>query len=837
VSTFNKEEQMDAGCRLLPAEGPRAGFRARVAVCLAVAAMLAGAHAGAAPVSSPEHWKSVALGKGLAASFPDGWPVHADEADTWRAVHSGHTGRFDAVMLVHVESRRTHDDAVKRLAQIEFKHIDRARYALVGGWPGLERKVRVPYIEPGESGRAAGQGEAQAEAEDRMVWHVTTAVVVDLVVVEYDTWLQPGAPESLADEALVIGRKLRLPLPPAGATETDDLARLRSGIYRPPPAVPKVFAPGVRSSPEFQLGGVVRLPALVPSAAIQLPAGAGEIEAAVSGNGAGMLVAASCNFLFSNNSGTSFSAVALPLVGWPVDGDCGVAWGKSGAFYVTQIGGGTSPDTNPQSQTITVYPFTPAGQALVPPQVTAPAAPAIDLRTLTDKTKYNVDQPHLAADTSNLSRQGKDLLYLVWQGASNFTPYISCSSDGGANWRAPLALRPTADHGYPRVAVAPSGLVYVTAQSSQAGNAFDLFILSNCDNGLSPVSDALRSFVITPVGCPVPGLDRCNNGNMLSSPTIAFDQNNVAYVGFAAADGQGGENVSVWASRDGGDNFFPQDFVSLNSAVSARRYLPWLTAANGGVYAGWYDRRNVQAQENDLARYFVGSASWVNGQLVPALETDVSGVDDPQCKSGFSPNGVRSPQDCSSCVTTPATNCANTAGNGSPKYGDYNGIASGGNRLLAVWASATAPPGLGAVSGISAFASVMSLCPGNAPVCGGACCGVTQSCVGGSACCESANVCAGAGGAQVCCNAPSSCGGGGVPEVCGCTPLAPGVACDGSCGRVSDACGGSIQCPGCAAGLVCYNAECIPKRCLPKKCAKGSYWDPELCHCVPGLPH
>jgi hypothetical protein len=49
--------------------------------------MLAGAPAGAALVSSPEHWKSVALSKGLGASFPDEWPVHADGADTWRTVH------------------------------------------------------------------------------------------------------------------------------------------------------------------------------------------------------------------------------------------------------------------------------------------------------------------------------------------------------------------------------------------------------------------------------------------------------------------------------------------------------------------------------------------------------------------------------------------------------------------------------------------------------------------------------------------------------------------------------------------------------------------------------
>jgi hypothetical protein len=50
-----------------------------------------------------------------------------------------------------------------------------------------------------------------------------------------------------------------------------------------------------------------------------------------------------------------------------------------------------------------------------------------------------------------------------------------------------------------------------------------------------------------------------------------------------------------------------------------------------------------------------------------------------------------------------------TSWGGCPKYGDYNGNACAAGRAYMAWASATAPPGLPAVTGINIFSSVFTL--------------------------------------------------------------------------------------------------------------------------------
>ena len=82
---------------------------------------------------------------------------------------------------------------------------------------------------------------------------------------------------------------------------------------------------------------------------------------------------------------------------------------------------------------------------------------------------------------------------------------------------------------------------------------------------------------------------------------------------------------------------------------------------------------------------------------------------DPQCASGW-PSAPRSPADATSCnapqlagvcsvsgtrcdfnVGCPGTQTCNT-GSGAPKYGDYNGTATGAGRFFTAFASATSPP-------------------------------------------------------------------------------------------------------------------------------------------------
>jgi hypothetical protein len=390
-----------------------------------------------------------------------------------------------------------------------------------------------------------------------------------------------------------------------------------------------------------------------------------------------------------------------------------------------------------------------------------------------------VDQPHIAADRLTPSSLGKDSVYLVWQEAFSLNPSLACSNDSGAHWSAPVGAH-GGSVGYPRVFVGGDGTVYVVSRSG-ATAVIDKF--SSCEGGLVRQSGFPVSVSTNPVPCPVPGLDRCNNGNWLSSPTIAVDDTNPSHVYLGWADSNGaGEDILVTNSTDGGKHFGPT--VAVNSAVKARRFLPWLTVWGGVAHVGWYDRRKASSAANDLTRYFRGSASAAGGALTPGPEVDLSGVDDPQCASGF-PCGVRDSADCMSCSSPPAPGTCSVPfppTGGCPKYGDYNGDAAGGGRILHVWASATAPPGLPPATGIQAFTAVTTLC--------------------------------GAAG-QVCCPSGPSCNSG---LVCGGTVCAP-------CGDLGLPCCANNQCNG---TLTCANNQCQCGGPNQPCCDPGSTCGPSL---------
>lgn len=749
----------------------------------------------------------IRLTSALRGRFPSNWAVVPVAPMTWHGERKGPDGDAELDLIVHVEKHGSHADALKRLSWIEAEYPASSNYVLIGGWPALERKVVVRLHRPGEDdGPDKKQGKSEPRKTDQpgvSALRTTTAVAVGKMVVRYEAMLQPNAPAMLADEALVIGRSLRLPAAPAGAAQS--LSKLKSGALRPPALRPTAYAPTASG------GSASPVPYLAAGGAVQLPGGSGEIDTAVSGNGTAMMAVASCGVFFSANSGASFTPLSVPTLS--LNNDCSVTWGKSGAFYIGRLG----------AQMMGVFTL-PASQVSAPSPVISAPVLAVDWRGI-GKT---IDQPHIAADRWNLSNQNADRVYVVWHGYDQFSSFLACSADGGVTWPIEKWVCPTCNTSYPRVTVAPDGMVYVVSRSSDSVFQIDKF--SSCDQGLveQPRFPVYRN--IYGVQCPLPGLDRCNDGNWLSSPTIAVDEAGIVYLGWAQSFGTA-EEIWVVASKDGGETF-PFGPAVLNSWVlNARRYMPWLTAWNQAVYAGWYDRRNAATSRNDLTRYFVGNATWVNGTLTPGAETDLSGADDPQCASGF-PAGVRSAADCTSCIPNLPCQRVSVCGScGSPKYGDYNSLSSGGFLLLNVWASAAAPTGLPAPGGITAYATVSSLCTSGGPACGGTCCEGWESCLSPGVCCNSHQVCNG-----VCCNSQSTCGGGGIPGVCGCTPLSPEIACQTSCGTVSDNCGGNINCGACKDGLVCYYGQCLSRHCVPKHCQRGWYWDAEECACRHGPP-
>jgi hypothetical protein len=760
--------------------------------------------------------KQVSLAKGVRVTFPADWPPRSRGKARWSADHGPAKAQPDASMQVEVETRADHAEALARLGAVEAEYPDPVNASLIGGWPAVERNISIKLERPGEG----GGGKSGPIPGDRARL-VTTAIAVKNLFVRFDTLLQPNATAALADQALAIARQISLPAAPASSTE--ELRALQAGAHRLAPLPPpKLFAPKP-ISPRKAPRRLPRGPGPIAPGAGTPIGGAGEIEVAVSGDGSALLVDADCILSASSDFGASFKGTTVVTGGIELDGDCSVTWGASGAFYLTWLG--VADHVWQGAHVINAFSSTDGGMTFN----------AVSRPVKRDSLFDIVDQPHIAADRFNLSKQGKDMIYVVWQEGYNLDPFLRCSRDGGANWDTSQAVY--GGHiSYPRVSVGGDGMVYVLART---GNVVNIDKFSSCDGGLARQAHFPVQVVIHPVTCPIAGLDRCNNGNWLSSPTIAVDDTNPrhVYLGWAESNGPG-EDIVVTDSTDGGQTFGPTVAVNGNLTIKNHRFLPWLTTWRGVVHAGWYDRTNATTSHPDFTRYFRGSASVVAGVLTPGPEFDLSGFDDPQCKSGF-PNGARDQSDCEACrMIDPSVSCGTNYFGGTPKFGDYNGVAAGGGRLINAWASSTGPRGT-FLGGISPFTTVTDLCGASGqgccpagPACGaGLVCDSTKTCLPcgtkGKLCCDGKQC----GGTLLCSGSICVCGEAGWPCCDDGPSCIVGMACNDQ--HQCEACGGGDQlCCDPAQGPVCnvVGSTCDPgsRRCVAQcgtrnhQCCNGS---------------
>jgi hypothetical protein len=451
-----------------------------------------------------------------------------------------------------------------------------------------------------------------------------------------------------------------------------------------------------------------------------------EAEISVSTNGNNIVVAQQCSYQASINGGTSF-AFGGGSPGTCTGGDSSVAFGTSGNFYWATIGSNSATcpgGANNCNNTQEISRSTTNGQTFTF------VANVIDCRVTAGCGFGNVpDQEHIGADRFNASGSGGDQVYLVFR--KGFGYGMQCSTDSGANWTA-VAYHTGGSIDFPRIAVAQNGTVYVITRN---GNNVNLDSYSSCATGLVQNLNQVLIANINQVTCPVPGLDRCNSGNVLSSHTIAVDDNNAnhLYAAYATNTAVGNENILVQDSINGGANW--RAAVQVNAAVTGRRYMPWICSVQGKAYVSWFDRRNATAGTNDVTDFFGGSASLDGGgNLVAGADFQIDAAADPQCASGWA-CVPRSTNDSESCSTQPQlagvccnlgngncpSNCPGplcpagsgqrcdftsgpacpTAGDtcnpdpngGCPKYGDYNGNTCQFGRFYSVWPSATNQPG------------------------------------------------------------------------------------------------------------------------------------------------
>ena len=98
------------------------------------------------------------------------------------------------------EHRASHDEAVRRLAEIASGYRNAVTtYIVIGGWPAVERRYRVPLQEVDAEG-----GHHPRET----VPQVSIAVAAGRTVVRVDGTLSPGAPDALVDAVATAARKI-----------------------------------------------------------------------------------------------------------------------------------------------------------------------------------------------------------------------------------------------------------------------------------------------------------------------------------------------------------------------------------------------------------------------------------------------------------------------------------------------------------------------------------------------------------------------------------------------------------------------------------------------------
>ncbi len=666
-----------------------------------------------------------------------------------------------ALLRVITETRGNPKEAIQRLAQIATEIDTPTSFVEIGGWPALERvfEAQMPKVGPADRKRLGGPV---------LTWHATTVIAQGNRLIRVDTVLNPTVPKEVAIEAREIGRQIVFKKRGKSALAKKRIRALKKWRQKwqqqlkkrkvktsqPKEEEPASQMTGAMTPAQFQRSFTPRPPIVYtpPNTPVTVEAvtgnavvgrsGTGEISMAVSDDNQNVLIGTNAGRAYSSDGGVTYIQAPAPLVGLPNRGDPSVTVGASGNFYYALIGnpngsaasgGVTGCSTAVASSADGGASFTLAGHAVL-----SPLGPGAGV--------FFPDQEHIAADRVNQAG-GNDQIYSVWRnfttanplatcsgiGSGSVTNSIVCSQDGGANWTAAAAV---GGGDFPRVAVGSDGFVYVVYRT---GNNLMLNKYSSCSAGLTSQSGFPLTIAtgVTNVNCPIPGLDRCNNGNLLSSHMVAVDDtdpnhifvayaNNTVAGGITAAAAAGGnEDIIVRHSTDGGVTW--SGGRRINAQVTARRFLPWVCATEGAAFVSWFDRRAATTASNDLTDFFVGSAFVVDGQLRAGPETNLSLNSDPQCASGW-PCRARSSNDAESCSIQPQlagrcriggstgpapaglahtnTPCDSTSGpacpagescafwGGCPKYGDYNGNACNDGRVFVAWVSATAPPGV-----------------------------------------------------------------------------------------------------------------------------------------------
>jgi hypothetical protein len=677
--------------------------------------------------------------------YPDGWSSAQATLNTWVLLNVPLDQQSTATptirMYISYLQRVDHNDALNQLQEYVNESPTTPNFLTIGTWTAFQRVQTVQRPQPGEPPEEQEQPDDQQPLiADRQMIQITTAVAADSLLFRIETDLASDADQPTQNLVLQIGQSMTFSsTAPIPQTQLE-LRRLRNAPRRSP-SQQRVAAPqnvamtlpgaglipvaaGGGSSPLSTrlspLSGRISSPFLVAPGSpvfplLNLGMVNGELDIAVSNDGKNVVITRANQFIASNDGGQTFPFTSFLPVG---DGDGTIAWAQSGNFYGSSLFGGACPAN---SSCVEIAPSTNNGQSFGT-LVNAVVCPN------SGGGACSVDQEHIAADRFIAGAGGKDRVYMGLRdclGGCGSKSFITCSPDSSATWAPLFSLEGGSD--FPRVTVGQDGFFYVVYH---VGGNIRIDKFNACTTSASQMTRASASFPTTVssyndvAGCEVangfPGLDRCNDGNKLSSWMVAVDDTNAnhVYAAWATNTAANNENVQVADSIDGGKTWRPP--VIINTGVAARRFMPWVCPSGGNAFVTWYGRDAATAANNDLTDFFAASAGLSGGALVANNDQlKISAASDPQCRIWAAPpRTVFDSENCSvqpelagQCSITTSQRCdfitngcpageTCKTGGGSPKYGDYNANACVQGRLYSTFATGKNTNGtnLGAVT-------------------------------------------------------------------------------------------------------------------------------------------
>jgi hypothetical protein len=662
------------------------------------------------------------------------------------------SGQVLGATYTHLEVCDGPADALARLQDIATEASTTSRSLTIDGFSAIERQAVFPVPGPVDLDL---DGPGLVLAAQPLPINITSAIAVGDTVIRFETQVPSNASPAAIQGFFIPARNF-------------DPSTL-SGVHgSPPPALSLAqdilpAAPPPRSVPPISPAVVVL--------------GPGEIEIAVSDSSNAIVYAAQNQIYQSVDNGLTASLSKLnlePPVMTNGRGDPTVGVGAPGqdgkqAFWYAQLLN-TGTTMVPVGMTTTSVTLLGIGVAKSTDDgktfdVTSTAVP-VDCASTKNLNCVLPDMPQMAVDRLHQVElvpggQRFDQVYLVWRNFNDPTNNsaksgvgVACSADEGTNpWTIDVVTLAGSSNDFPRVTVAQDGSVLVVySVGDNVDSAYDIKVqkFTSCSNGLQAVGKPVPVASAYDVGTLV-GLDRPALGNFSIAADLSPSLEQRAFVTYVGRNNNGSD-VHVIESKDGAAHWMGD--VTVNSSSFNDRYFPWICATEGTAYVTWYDRRNATSDNTpDLTSYHRASVSDSAGKLQAGTDFPVSGVDDPQCASGFSAaveyvaeektcgqdlpgdathpvfagtccpmgtqaNGTGGGFCCTSTSCTKASSrcdfrfsstCAanetcmvSAAESGVPKFGDYNGNACARGVLYMAWTSATAPAGLACrLNGIS----------------------------------------------------------------------------------------------------------------------------------------